>query len=935
MRLEDLTVALRPRQPWEAADLGCVLVQRDFSRILGLWAVTVLPVWIGLALALMDYPIAYALIVWWLKPLYDRVPLHFISRATFGARPGFLATWKQWPRLWSRFLLPSLLWRRLSPSRSFSLPVWLLEGQRGKSLRTRAAGLARDGGGSGSSLTWVFLKLEIAVFLGLLVLTSFAAPDSGLPDVEELMDADESFQLVTTHAYYWWLNLWYLVAITIVEPFYVGAGFGLYLNCRTKLEGWDIELNFRRTAARLQRAATTLVMLFVLLLPVLPGSAADTPPPPAESAPTATSTAPPEDPNAHAKAVLAEPDFKIHSKTNRTWIPNDTAAAPTGLLALLMIGLGYVGLVVLGIFLIVLLVRAATRMRAPVMPARLHSTAPPRFVLGMEITQESLPADLIAAARAAWSRGDPKEALSLLYRGALATMITTHRVPIQSSDTEDDCLARVIASDTGGIAGFFRHLTQFWVRVAYAGRPPTSAEFDALCSAWPFPLVTAPQKSAATLALPLLLLVLLPACDGHWEDITRETGYKGPARIDPFLAAARLLKQRDHSTERAPTLANLPDAASGLVFASAENGMPVGRATPLLQWVADGGHLVYTLAGAGPYNDWSVFSALSSYGYFGNDERPDPILETLGVTAKDRRTEEEAEQDRARVITGGKKKTKNPKGDAPNPPATEETPKAKPKTKPTSKAKAKPDEKEEIEKPEDVSLTTTTLNWRTQPIQVQLPDYVTFSIDRKLRNGDFIAGTPEAAHLLSLRHGTGRVTLIPHARPLRNRYLGDQDHGLLLTTLAGPGPVDALFVVGLEGSFWQLLWERAWRPIIALGLLIAFWLWMSLPRFGPVRRVSLHATKRFSDHLTTLGGFFLSIRRQDHLIASAQAALHQRLRDTHPHLTDPADQTHLLATRSQLPLDRVQAALSHPQALPANQIIRILQDLQTLRHSLA
>ena len=906
MRLEDLTVVLRPRLPWEAADLGCALVRRDFPRIIGLWATTVLPVWVVLAILLRDYPLTFGGIVWWLKPLYDRVPLHFISRATFGTRPGFRDTWKAWPRLWTRFLLPALLWRRLSPSRSFALPVWLLEGQRGKNLRTRAAGLAREGGGSGASLTWVFIKLELAVFVGLVVLTSFAAPESGLPEMGDLMDFDDTSTLVISNAFYWWLNLWYLITITLVEPFYVGAGFGLYLNCRTKLEGWDIELTFRRTAARLTRAAAAL-LLFVLLIPSLSHASAEDAPPPSAL------TTPPEDPNAHAKAVLEEPDFKVHSKSDRIWVPNATdSSAPLGVLALIMMGLGYLGLLALVIFLIVLLVRASSRLRAPALSARIQSAAPPRFVLGMEVTPESLPGDLVAAARASWANADPKEALSLLYRGALASLISQHGVPILSSDTEADCLDRVVAAHSTSLATFFRQLTQSWVRAAYAGQIPSASEFESLCTTWPFHRTASPQKTSAAAALVLPWLLLLASCDGHWENVTRETGYKGPARIDPFLAASRLLEQRGHSAARAPTLVSLPEPTSGLVFTSAENGMPAGRATPLMEWVANGGHLVYTLAGAGPYNDWTLLSALSSYGYFGNDERPDPILEALEVTAQDRRTQEEAERDRSRVITSGKKKKTN-----------------------DIKSETPATEKEEIERPEDVSLTTVTLNWRNQSVQVQLPDYVTFSIDGKLRNGDFIAGTPDAAHILSLRYGTGRVTLIPHARPLRNRYLADKDHGRLLTTLAGPGSVDALFVVGLEGSFWQLLWERAWRPIVALALLIALWLWMCLPRFGPVRRVTLHATKRFSDHLTTLGGFFLSIRRQDHLIASAQAALRQRLHATHPHLTDPADQTALLSTRSQLPLDRVQSALADPQALPPNQIIRILQDLQTLRHSLA
>ena len=44
MRLEDLTVALRPRQPWEAVDLGCAMTRRDYGRVMLLWLITVVPV---------------------------------------------------------------------------------------------------------------------------------------------------------------------------------------------------------------------------------------------------------------------------------------------------------------------------------------------------------------------------------------------------------------------------------------------------------------------------------------------------------------------------------------------------------------------------------------------------------------------------------------------------------------------------------------------------------------------------------------------------------------------------------------------------------------------------------------------------------------------------------------------------------------------------
>jgi len=910
VRLEDLTVALRPRQAWEASDLGCALVRRDFGRILSLWAATVLPVWLVLALLLHEHPAFFPFAVWWLKPLYDRLPLHFISRAAFGSRPDFFDTWKSWPRLWLRFFFPALLWRRLSLMRSFILPIWMLEGLTRKPLQRRAHDLSYDGANAAIRLTWVFIKLELAVFIGLLTLTSFAMPESGLPAISEWIDGTVDVErLQITAAFYWWTSFWYLIAITIVEPFYVGAGFGLYLNSRSKLEGWDIDLAFRKTAQRLRqlvRPATVLLCLALTLSLTLTSSPL-----------LAQSTNPPPDPNGNALAaeILAEPDFTIHTQSQRVWVSNQSPTdSNNSLLRLILLGLTYLGLTVGLVALIILLIRWAARFRPPALPALPPQFQKPTLIMGLEITPESLPSDLLGAARVAWLSGDPKEALSLLYRGALSALINRHALPIRPSDTENDCLQQVLQHQTPPLAQYFRTLTQVWTRTAYANLAATAPEFEALCRDWPFlpspPLASSSQGQLKVTTL-LLASSLLIGCNGRWEDVTREVGFKGPARIDPFLAAQRFLEARGHYAERTPSIIPLPAAHEGLVFTSGEAGMPVGRALQILDWVRDGGHLVYTLAGGGPYNDWSITSALSSIGYFGNDERPDPILEALGITAIDRRSKAEIDAAVGSVISPGKQKKIDP-----------------PPTKPDSR-------KAKIESPEDVSTLTTTVQWGGESLSLTLPDYLTFAIERRLQRDEYWAGKTDAAHLLSLKHGRGRITLLPHARPLRNRYLGTADHGRLLDAIAGESPTHALFVIGLDGSFWQLLWERAWRILIGLALLIALWLWMSLPRFGPIRSVVLHPTKRFADHLESLGHFFYGLRRYDYLLAATQKALHQRLIETHPHLTDPTAQTALLATRSGLPHDRIQAALADPQKATATHLIRLLQDLQTLRQSLS
>ena len=41
----------------------------------------------------------------------------------------------------------------------------------------------------------------------------------------------------------------------VAPGFYVGAGFGLYLNRRVRIEAWDIEIVLRRMQARLAQAA--------------------------------------------------------------------------------------------------------------------------------------------------------------------------------------------------------------------------------------------------------------------------------------------------------------------------------------------------------------------------------------------------------------------------------------------------------------------------------------------------------------------------------------------------------------------------------------------------------------------------------------------------------------------------------------------------------
>ena len=482
MRLEDITVALRPRQPWESVDLGCAMVRRDYGGIMALWVCTVLPLWVLVCVLLRASPEWIPVVVWWLKPLYDRVPLFFLSRSAFGVRPTFLETWKQWPRLWITNCLPALLWRRLSFIRSFALPAQMLEGLRGSAVNQRIKTLALDGGGSGVSMTFAFSNLEMVAWLGLMLGTYEFLPESAQVDWDGLTHAFDIENTIPP-AFLWWGAACHMVIVTLIEPFYVGAGFALYLNCRTRIEGWDVELAFRRLATRLTSAAAAVVIA-LLALGGLQSSA--------QAADNA-------DPAKTVKEVLKEPEFEIHKVQTKEWVRDineededkekDQASERSesghlnvfGAVGEMLFWLLVIGLVV---WLIVYLVN-----NRHLFISRGVSRVPvraPKVIMGMNITPESLPDDIVASARAAWAAGDFKEALSLLYRGSLSYLVNRRRVPIADSDTEEDCLVQVLQAGEKREADYFRQLTGAWVQVAYAVMPVSNDEMGMLCDQWPF-----------------------------------------------------------------------------------------------------------------------------------------------------------------------------------------------------------------------------------------------------------------------------------------------------------------------------------------------------------------------------------------------------------------------------------------------------------------
>lgn len=242
MNLEAITLKLRPRGATEAMDLGVRLLQGNAGAVYAVWAATALPLMLAcLALA----PVAYwlpTLLIWWLKPLYDRIVLFVLSRAVFGQAVAVRDL--AWRQIFGSGLVWALTLGRFDFARSFNLPVFLLEGLKGRRRRERFKVLQKHTRGNAVLQTVTFIHAEQALTLSLIVLAYLFLP--------QYLDLPFFTWMTGSDAPLWFTLMsqcFYILVLSLLEPMYVASGFTLYLNRRVELEAWDIELDLKRNLA--------------------------------------------------------------------------------------------------------------------------------------------------------------------------------------------------------------------------------------------------------------------------------------------------------------------------------------------------------------------------------------------------------------------------------------------------------------------------------------------------------------------------------------------------------------------------------------------------------------------------------------------------------------------------------------------------------------
>ncbi|WP_188151102.1 DUF4129 domain-containing protein [Teredinibacter waterburyi] len=527
MDLNRLAIRARIRSPMEAVDLGVVMTRQWWRLTFLSWFIPSFTLWLLLTPIFYSHSWVVALVVWWLKPLWDCGPLYIASRALFGETVTLGQVLRQLPSLYRKDWLPALTIRRFSLTRSFDLPLTQLEGLSGSARSARQMILHRKHSGAATWLSIVAIHIESFILFALYMFLYLMIPEQADIDYSALLIESSNFFSVFE-------NLAAYIPMALVGPFYVVSGFSLYIARRMDLEAWDIEIRFRHLAEQFQRRATPVVsalmpMLFAAFvalsaLTYSPGAvyADESIQSPNSSAEFSFSTDLPAKSESLAKtqsevakqriiAILAGEEFHT-VKVEKGWrlksledqIEDDEL--PLWLIVLVeffekfgkLFGAGgalgdlsfsflevilWCGLAALVIYVVV---RYRGNIKSLAVQFRLpeKQELPPKVLFGLDVTRESLPEDVPAEVRKLWEADQHRAAISLLYRALLAQLIHNYECSFSDSDTEDECIQQVRKLQQPALSDYAAELTDCWQSLAYGHRLPAVARVQNLCVRW-------------------------------------------------------------------------------------------------------------------------------------------------------------------------------------------------------------------------------------------------------------------------------------------------------------------------------------------------------------------------------------------------------------------------------------------------------------------
>ncbi|MCC6164255.1 MAG: DUF4129 domain-containing protein [Acidobacteria bacterium] len=494
MRTDDIAVDLRPRNDFEAVDLGIALGRAWSAQFVPAWLFAyALPAFAIVALA--PRPFLGVACAWLLRPWAERAILIVMARRFFDhpitVRQALVDTLRA-PAHFGPWLA-SVTWRRLSPVRTAWLAVWELEGLRGQAARARMHVLTARGYGTCVAAAVLGLAATVLTMLALVGLALALVPDPMGERMTAWLDGD--VPLLTTQGRTWALLL--IASDALCAPWVTAAQFGWYVSRRTDLEAWDIEIVFRALA---RRVAAPLVLAIALLFPAPVVRAQESVElPDAIDAEVEADISDEEfDPAEAIATILEAPEFG-RNETVQQWqlrrTPQVPDARPPAWLDALFDRLAALGTLSRGATWAFLAFVVAAIVRLVWRRGRWRTAGTAASPVETEFEFAATPGtdeDVVARARQAIDEGRVRDAMGHLYRGVVRFAVRRGLYDARPGDTEGDCLRQVRGRLDPDAERAVRDVVRAWQGAAYARREPSVERARAMCDAYGSHLVDGP-----------------------------------------------------------------------------------------------------------------------------------------------------------------------------------------------------------------------------------------------------------------------------------------------------------------------------------------------------------------------------------------------------------------------------------------------------------
>jgi hypothetical protein len=355
-------------------------------------------------------------------------------------------------------------------------------------------------------------------------------------------------------------------------------------------------------------------------------------------------------------------------------------------------------------------------------------------------------------------------------------------------------------------------------------------------------------------------------------------GYTGKARFNPYLAAELYLKEKGWLAASSRTWSNYGFETS-VIFMPASFLQTKGMGLRVLDWVSEGGTLILTASGGEPERNDFTDPTSGGYPVEGDYTGWDYVLEELGIAVET--------TDWSKFV----------------------------------------DEEAELE--EDGHLSRS---WHLAKLKedrggfhLELEGDLGLSSTPKSQDRSWDQPVDGYARILGTSYGAGNVLIFSHARPFRSPYLARANHAEFLEEIARAfRPGEIVFLYGSSNSFFGLIWKEG-RMVVIAGLILLFcWLWMRIPRFGPILQDSFKRPRPYGEELKASARFLWRRGQIEYLLRPLRAKLEM------DNQGDPETLYDRLAEDSELKRNEVAEALTIDPPKDPGHILKMVQKLQTL-----